>query len=63
MCSPEKTLLVWRVMKFVLPVEGEPRRRIVRFFFGVVLGGVMVDDIVFVSLFLFFRICGRFCEK
>ena len=35
-CSPEKTLLVWRVMKLVLPVEGEPRRRIVRFFFGVV---------------------------
>ena len=52
MCSPEKTLLVWRVMKFVLPVEREPRRSIVRFFFGVVQRGV--DDIVFVSFFFFF---------
>ena len=53
MCSPEKTLLVWRVMKLVFPVEGEPRRRIVRFFFGVVWGGVMADDIVFVSSLFF----------
>ena len=54
MCSPKKTLLVWRVMKFVLPVEREPRRSIVRFFFGVVQRGVAVDDIVFVSFFFLF---------
>ena len=57
MCSPEKTLLVWRVMKFVFPVVGEPRRRIVRFFGGVVWGGVMVDDIAFLHFaFLLFGI-------
>jgi len=41
-------------MKLVLPAEGEPRRRIVRLFFGVVWGGATMDDIFFLLLFFEF---------